>query len=113
MLHSLLGKTVALTESRRAQELSTLVTKLGGVPYSAPAVREVPCADRSPALSVLDRIIRGEVQVVVFLTGVGTRAFFELASEPEARKRLLGALGTSFVCARGPKPVAVLREAGV
>src|SRR5262245_17610333 len=113
MIHSLRGKTVALTESRRGPELAALVTKLGGVPYSAPAVREVPCADRAPALAVLERIGRGEVQVVIFLTGVGARAFLDLASEPEARRRLLGALGTSLVCARGPKPVAVLREAGV
>jgi uroporphyrinogen-III synthase len=113
MAHTLRGKTVALTESRRGPELSALVTKLGGVPYAAPAVREVPCADRAPALAVLEQICRGEVQVVIFLTGVGTRAFFDLASEPKARGRLLAALGTSFVCARGPKPIAVLREVGV
>lgn len=113
MVHSLRGKTVALTESRRGPELAALVTKLGGVPYAAPGVREVPCADPAPALAVLERIGRGEVQIVIFLTGVGTRALFELASEPETRRRLIGALGTSFVCARGPKPVAVLREAGV
>jgi len=62
---------------------------------------------------VLERICRGEVQVVLFLTGVGTRAFLELAKETGVRERLLGALAQLMVCARGPKPIAVLREAGV
>jgi len=113
VVHSLRGKTIALTESRRATELAALVTKLGGVPYAAPAVREVPCVDRGPALAVLERICLGEVQAVLFLTGVGTRAFLELARETGARERLLGALAQLLVCARGPKPIAVLREAGV
>jgi uroporphyrinogen-III synthase len=113
VIHSLRGKTVALTESRRGPELAALVTKLGGIPYQAPAVREVPCADRGPARAVLERIYRGEVQVVIFLTGVGARAFFDLASESGLRERLLAMLESVFVCARGPKPIAVLREAGV
>ncbi|HSF04065.1 MAG TPA: uroporphyrinogen-III synthase [Solirubrobacterales bacterium] len=113
MIPSLRGKTIALTESRRATELATLVTRLGGVAYVAPAIREVPCTDRGPALAVLERIYRGEVHVVLFLTGVGTRAFLELASETGARERLLAALAHLRVCARGPKPIAVLREAGV
>jgi uroporphyrinogen-III synthase len=111
--HSLQGKTIALTESRRATELATLVTRLGGVPYAAPAIREVPRLDRGPALAALERICRAEVQVVLFLTGIGTRALLELAREAGAQERLLGALARLLVCARGPKPVAVLREAGV
>ncbi|MFQ5898441.1 MAG: uroporphyrinogen-III synthase [Candidatus Methylomirabilia bacterium] len=107
------GKTVAITEARRAAELATLIAKLGGVPYSAPAVREVPRLDRAPALDVLDRICRGEVGVVVFLTGVGTRAFLSLAAEAGKREGLLQALAGMVVAARGPKPIAVLREAAV
>src|SRR2546425_8982698 len=109
---SLRGKTIAITEARRATELSTLITKLGGVPYSAPALREVPRRDRGPARAVLERIFRGEVGMILFLTGVGTRAFLELAAEAGQREALLQALRAMVVGARGPKPVAVLREAG-
>ena len=112
-VHSLRGKTIAITEARRAAELVSLITKLGGVPCSAPAVREVPRRDQRPALDALERICRREVSVIVFLTGVGTRAFFGLAAEGGKREMLLKALGGMFVAARGPKPVAVLREAGV
>ena len=107
------GRTVAITESRRATELATLIAKLGGVPVSAPAVREVPCPDRGPALEALARIVRGEVAIVVFLTGVGTAAFLELASATGARAPLLAALAAVLVVARGPKPIAVLKTAGV
>ncbi len=110
---SLRGKTIALTEARRATELASLVVKLGGVPYSAPAVREIPRRDRRPARIALGLICADAVGVIVFLTGVGARAFLELAAEAGKREVLLRALAGMFVCARGPKPVAVLREAGV
>jgi uroporphyrinogen-III synthase len=107
------GRTIALTEARRATELATLVRKLGGVPYSAPAVREVPRADLGPAAAVLERICQKQVHVIIFLTGVGTRAFLGLALEARHRLALQVALGDMLVVARGPKPVAALREAGV
>jgi uroporphyrinogen-III synthase len=107
------GRTIALTEARRATELATLVRKLGGVPYSAPAVREVPRADLAPALAVLERICQKQVQAIIFLTGVGTRAFLGLALEGRHRLALQVALNDMLVVARGPKPVAALREAGV
>ncbi|MBI2017025.1 MAG: uroporphyrinogen-III synthase [Candidatus Rokubacteria bacterium] len=110
---SLGGKIIAITEARRARELASLIEKLGGVPYSAPAVREVPRRDAGPARDVLGRVCRGEVAAIVFLTGVGTRAFLELAAGEGRREALLGALGGMLVAARGPKPIAVLREAGV
>lgn len=107
------GKTIAITEARRATELASLITKLGGTPYSAPAVREVPVRDRGLALAALDRVCRGEVAMIIFLTGVGTRAFLDLGAGAGKRDALLRAFATMTVVARGPKPVAALREAGV
>jgi len=110
---SLRGKTIAITEARRAAELASLITKLGGTSYSAPAVREVPRQDLGPALDALERICRREAAAIIFLTGVGARAFLGLAGEAGKREALLEALRQMLVAARGPKPVAVLREAGV
>ncbi len=110
---SLGGRTIAITEARRAGELATLIGKLGGIAYSAPAVVEVPRRDLGPARVVLDRICAKEVGVVAFMTGVGTRAFFDLATRTGRRDDLLRALTALIVVARGPKPVAVLKEAGV
>jgi uroporphyrinogen-III synthase len=112
-LPSLSGRTIAITEARRASELATLIGKLGGVAYSAPAVVEVPRRDLGAARAVLERICAKEVSVVAFMTGVGTRAFFDLATRSGRRDDLLRALSALAVVARGPKPVAVLKEAGV
>lgn len=110
---SLRGCRVALTEARRAPELARLVEKLGGVPYSAPAVREVPRRDLGPAHAVLDEILAGRVDAIVFLTGVGTSAFLALADQRDVRPALLTALRRVVVAERGPKPAAVLKAAGI
>ena len=107
------GRTIAVTEARRATELATLIRKLGGIPYSAPAVREVPREDLGAALAVLEQICRGEVHAIIFLTGVGARAFLTLAAEQSRDDALRTAMRAMLVVARGPKPVAVLREAGL
>lgn len=110
---SLLGRTIALTESRRAVELATLVSNRGGRPYAAPAVREVIRRDRGPALAALERVVAGEVAAVIFMTGVGARALFALATEAGRREALLSALARLLVVPRGRKALAALREAGV
>lgn len=107
---SLQGKTIGLTEARRAPELAALITKLGGVPYPAPAVREVPRKDQRPALAVIERIVRGEIDIVVFMTGVGTRALLALARDTGRQAGLRAGLERTLLVARGPKPVAALRE---
>ena len=113
MVAGLGGRIIAVTEARRATELATLIRKLGGVAYSAPAVREVPREDLGPAFAVLEQICRGEIHAIIFLTGVGARAFLALAAAQHRGDAFLTAMRAMLVVARGPKPVAVLREAGV
>jgi uroporphyrinogen-III synthase len=110
---SLAGKTIAITEARRSRELTMLITKLGGVALAAPAMREVPRTDLGPAVDALDRICRGDVAAVIFMTGVGARAFLALAADGGRREALLTALERILVVVRGPKPLAALKEAGV
>ena len=50
---------------------------------------------------------------MIFLTGVGTRILFGAAETKYSRERLVEALSRPPVVARGPKPVAALREFGV
>ena len=70
---SLAGVRVAVFESRMAAPTADLVRKHGGVPLSAPALREVPLGT-SPALTAfVDGLIKAEFDVVIFETGVGVR----------------------------------------
>jgi len=51
--------------------------------------------------------------VIIFQTGVGTRALLEAAERLGRREEFLAALAGRLVAVRGPKPAAVLRQAGV
>jgi uroporphyrinogen-III synthase len=100
-------------ESRRAAETAELVRRHGGIPLSAPAMREIPLAESAGAAEFARRLGVGEVDVAIFLTGVGTRFLFEAIAKSLPTERLAAALSTIVTVARGPKPRAALREIGV
>ena len=97
-------------ESRRSREMAALVSTYGGRPVVAPALREVPLESNPDALLFADALIRGEFDVVILLTGVGTRALLEVVQTSGSREAFVAALAKTKVVARGPKPLAVLRE---
>jgi uroporphyrinogen-III synthase len=108
---TLAGLRVVAFEARRADELARMLERYGATVLSAPALREAPLA-RSPAIDELARALAAhEVAALVLLTGVGTRALApQLAAAPDGFRTLVA--GTPIV-ARGPKPLAALRELGV
>jgi uroporphyrinogen-III synthase len=97
-------------ESRRSVELSRLIENYGGIAISAPAMREIPLADNHHALSFARRLIAGQFDLVVFLTGVGARALHQVLSEARIAETFITALRRVKVIVRGPKPLAVMRE---
>jgi len=100
-------------ESRRAEEMGKLISNFGGVPTIAPSMREVPIESNTSALEFASALLRGEIHVVIFLTGVGTRALTKVIEAKYAREEYFSALTKVPVIARGPKPLAALREMGV
>jgi uroporphyrinogen-III synthase len=107
------GLTVLSFESRRAVEMAELIRRFGGTPLSAPSMREVPLEASPEAEEFLRQLEHGGIDIVVLLTGVGTRAL-AAALEPRCpRRRFAELLGDTTVVARGPKPVAALRELGL
>lgn len=107
------GRTVALLEARRSAEVEHLIRMQGGVSLVAPALRELPVPDTRPLRAWLEALAEGRFSVVVFLTGVGCRALLDRADEFDMAERVYRGLEASRVVARGPKPVKVLREAGL
>src|SRR5262249_51129026 len=108
------GLTVLILESRRAQELASIVTSYGGRPVSAPSMREVPLQSNPQAIAFGDALERGEFGLVVLLTGVGTRTLVAVIERVRGTSTsFIDALRRTKVLARGPKPVAVLRELNV
>ena len=104
---------VVAFESRRAVEMAALIRKQGGEPFVAPSMREVPLAEQPAALAFARALAAGEIDVLVCLTGVGTRALADAVAPELPRERLAALLGKTTIVARGPKPVAALRELGL
>jgi uroporphyrinogen-III synthase len=77
-------------------------------------MREVPLESNTEALAFADRLERGEFDLVILLTGVGTRALIATIEQVRgSRDSFINALRRTRVVARGPKPVAALRDVQV
>ena len=104
------GLRVLSLESRRATEIAALISTFGGQPLVAPALREVPLESNTEALDFAEALMRGELDVVIFLTGVGTRALVAVVEPRYPRDVFAAALARTKVVVRGPKPLAAVRE---
>jgi uroporphyrinogen-III synthase len=109
----LAGLRVVSFESRRAAEIAKLIASYGGLPIVAPSMQEVPLESNTAALAFARTLVEGGFAMVIFLTGVGTRALTRVVETVYPRERVVAALGRVAVVARGPKPVAALKEWGV
>ena len=110
MAQPLAGRTVAFLETRRSEEMAHLIRLQGGTPLSAPALREAPIDDDTPVVDWLGELVAGDLDVVIFLTGVGCRHILNAAGRHGMLDAALHALQDARVVARGPKPVKVLKD---
>lgn len=107
------GLRVLSLESRRAKEVAKLIRTYGGEPFVVPAMREAPLESNKQALDFADGLLHGKFDLVIFLTGVGIRALLDIVQTKYDREDFMNALRSVKVAARGPKPVAVLRELNI
>ena len=104
------GLRVLTLESRRGAEMAKLIESSGGVAMVAPSMREIPLETNTEALAFGRTLFAGGFDIVIFLTGVGTRALSRVIETVYPHGQFVAALRKIAVIARGPKPVAVLRE---
>lgn len=107
------GLCVLALESRRAREIAKLITNLGGVATVAPSVKEVPLESNQEALDFARKLAAGQVDMVIFTTGVGVKSLASAVESVCPREALSRHLNEVVIVARGPKPTAALRELGV
>jgi uroporphyrinogen-III synthase len=107
------GLSVLILESRRSKEMAALVTTYGGRPVAAPAMREIPLDSNPDALAFAERVLAGRFDIVILLTGVGTRALLNVIETKHSRDAFVAALARTKVVPRGPKPLAILRELNI
>jgi len=107
------GLTVAAFESRMAAEMARLIERYGGQPHVAPALREIPLSDNTAVFEFGKRLLAGHFEMVILLTGVGTKTMIEILQTAHPLDSVKAALARMTVLARGPKPVAALKELGL
>jgi uroporphyrinogen-III synthase len=104
------GLKIASFESRRAKEMAELIRRYGGDPISAPALREVPLGENREALDFFAELEAGAFDLLILTTGVGTRTLNQVLLTEYSQERIVAALKRTRLVARGPKPIAALKE---
>jgi uroporphyrinogen-III synthase len=109
----LAGKTVALPETRELDRLAQLLEEQGAATLRCPLVQILDAPDPAPVDAWLDRLIAGELDDVIFLTGEGLRRLLDRAARTGKRDAVVAALGRVRRITRGPKPARALHEIGL
>ena len=90
--------------------MGNLIERHGGVPYAAPVLQEKYLTGSPEIRQLVEDVCQDRLDVVVLLTGVGTRALVEAADSMGLKDRFLASLNQRTIIARSPKPARVLRQ---
>ncbi len=109
------GLRVLSLESRMATEITRLIERHAGIPLVVPSVREIPIPlqDNGAVFRFGVKLILQQIDILILMTGVGTKALFEILQTRYPLAELIEALRKTITVTRGPKPLAALRTLGV
>ncbi|MCY4613731.1 MAG: uroporphyrinogen-III synthase [Nitrospira sp.] len=107
------GMTVAAFESRMADHMAKLIARHGGNPMVAPSMQEIPLENNTEALDFAEDLMAGTVDLLILLTGVGTRTLVDIWKTRAPFDAIQQALAKTTIVCRGPKPIAALKELGL
>lgn len=97
-------------ESRKGDEMRSLIERRGGVATIAPAMKEIPIGVTPELRSFYERLRSRELNLIIFMTGVGAEALVAALETEIPRDEILHALRSTCIIVRGPKPAAVLKK---
>ena len=107
------GLTVAITGSRRANELAHLVTSLGGRPYIAPTIAiQAPNKMKTRIHHFITEVLERQIDLILVMTGPGIQAIMD-ESKKINREQFLESLRQIPIIARSGKPQQVLSKHGI
>ncbi|MGI9534528.1 MAG: uroporphyrinogen decarboxylase [Thermodesulfobacteriota bacterium] len=109
MINNFNGLKVTSFESRRSSEMENLIAYHGGIPRVAPSMMELPLESINISQFVKD-LCNNDVDAIVLFTGVGTRMLTNHIKQEYNLEQYIDALKSTRIIARGPKPVAALKE---
>ncbi len=93
--------------------MRSLIERHGGEPTVVASMQEVPLEDNTVAVEFSERLLAGEVDYVVFMTGVGAETLRSALEASNQFDGVLDHLTRVTVILRGPKPKAVLHKWGL
>ena len=107
------GLRVGALESRMASQMENLISRYGGFPVVAPSMQELPLSEHPQAFAFGERLLSGEIDVVIFLTGVGCRTLLDILETRIPHAAIKNALEKTTLVVRGPKPAGVVKSLGL
>ena len=107
------GFVVGVTADRRWTEQAELLERRGAVVFHAPTISTEYLGSDDALRHATEAVIASPPDYLVATTGIGVRAWFEAAQAWGLAERLLDALKSTRVVARGPKAAAAIQVAGL
>jgi uroporphyrinogen-III synthase len=109
----LIGRRIALMESREAERLGAMLREQGAETVGCPMIAIVDAADPAPVLAWLHRFISAPCDDLVLLTGEGLMRLHSLAQRSGIDAAFVAAVAATRTITRGPKPARALRVLGL
>ncbi|OBH07754.1 uroporphyrinogen-III synthase [Mycobacterium sp. E1747] len=109
----LTGYRIAVTSSRRSEELCALLSRQGAEVCSAPAINMIALPDDDELHRNTEALIAEPPDILVAHTGIGFRGWLAAAEGWGLVGPLLTALSSARIVSRGPKATGALRAAGL
>lgn len=95
--------------------MTRLIERNAGLPLVVPALREVPIPlqNNSSVFRFGVKLILQQIDILILMTGVGTKALLDILQTRYPLAELIEALRKAIIVTRGPKPLAALKAIGV
>ena len=105
------GLTIAITGSRRANELAHIVTSLGGKPYVVPTIAiQAPNKMKTGIHQFITEVLERKIDLVLIMTGPGIQAILDESKNANREREFTEALRQIPIIARSGKPQQVLSK---
>lgn len=106
----LVGRTVALPETRELDRLAGILEESGATTLRCPLVAILDAPDPAPVDAWLRELVSTGFDDLIFLTGEGLRRLLARARILGMEPEVIAAVGRARKITRGPKPARALHE---
>jgi uroporphyrinogen-III synthase len=112
---TLSGRLIAVPETRELDIFAGLLERRGATVLRCPLIAIHDAPDPAPVLAWINRVIAGECDDIILLTGEGLRRLLSCIARnaPQLRDSFIAQLARMRKITRGPKPARALRELGL